>query len=134
MPIRPSEQSNRTGGRTDKGRANRVALEVPVHLRQEAISLRGVTRNIGPGGVFVATTRPLNVGAKVILTLDLRDDAQVVVQALAEVRWCRPFVELDDQPAGVGLRFIDTPLRAAMVAGALRRQGGPKGPGGADAA
>jgi len=38
-----------------------------------------------------------------------------------EVRWCRPFVELYDQPAGVGLRFIDTPLRAAFVVGALRR-------------
>ena len=43
------------------------------------------------------------------------------IEALAEVRWCRPFVELDDRPAGVGLRFIDTPLRAATVASALRR-------------
>src|SRR5450631_457513 len=34
------------------------------------------------------------------------------VDALAEVRWDRPFQELDDRPAGLGLRFIDTPLHA----------------------
>ena len=43
------------------------------------------------------------------------------VEALAEVRWCRPFIELDDLPAGVGLRFIDTPLRAAVLSNELRR-------------
>jgi len=115
MPITPS---NRAGGRTDLGRANRVVLEVAVHLCEGDAVFGGVTRNIGPGGVFVATIRPLGVGAKVILTLD-RDVRPI--EALAEVRWCRPFLELDDQPAGVGLRFIDTPLRAAILAGALRR-------------
>jgi len=60
------------------------------------------------------------VGARVILSLDLRGDTQLI-EALTEVRWCRSFVELDDRPAGVGLRFIDTPLRAATVASALRR-------------
>jgi len=119
MPSTPREQTNRTGGRSDMGRANRVALEVRVQLREGDASFNGVTRNIGPGGVFVATLRPLGVGARVILSLDLRGDAHLV-EALAEVRWCRPFVELDDRPAGVGLRFIDTPLRAAMVTSALR--------------
>jgi len=37
------------------------------------------------------------------------------VEALADVCWSRPFQELDDRPAGVGLRFIDTPLRVARV-------------------
>jgi uncharacterized protein (TIGR02266 family) len=120
MPTPPSEQAKRAGGRTDKGRAKRVALEVPVHLRENSTSFSGVTRNIGAGGVFVATVRPLGVGAKVVLTLDVQGSAQVV-EALAEVRWCRPLAGLDDQPAGVGLHFIDTPVRAAIVANALRR-------------
>jgi hypothetical protein len=30
---------------------------------------------------------------------------------------------LNDLPAGVGLRFIDTPLRAAILANELRRSG-----------
>jgi uncharacterized protein (TIGR02266 family) len=119
MPITPGEQTNRTGGRTDMGRANRVALQVPVQLREGGASFDGVIRNIGPGGVFLATLRPLAVGARVVLTLDLRGDPQLI-EVLAEVRWCRPFVELDGRPAGVGLRFINAPLRAAIV-GALRR-------------
>ena len=47
------------------------------------------------------------------------------VEALAEVRWCRSFVELDDEPAGVGLRFIDTPLRAALLTNQLQRSLSP---------
>jgi hypothetical protein len=47
------------------------------------------------------------------------------IEALAEVRWCRPFMELRDLPAGVGLRFIDTPLRAAILANELRRSRQP---------
>jgi hypothetical protein len=35
---------------------------------------------------------------------------------LGEVRWVRPFQDLDDRPAGLGLRFIDTPVRAAVRA------------------
>jgi uncharacterized protein (TIGR02266 family) len=120
MPMTPEEHPQRARSRTDMGRANRVVLEVPVRLREGRSSFNGVTRNIGPGGVFVATIGPLGVGAKVILTLDLRDNAHLI-EALAEVRWCRPFADLDDQPAGVGLRFIDTPLRAAKIASALRR-------------
>jgi hypothetical protein len=107
MPTAPSEQTNRGTRRTDMGRANRLVMEVPVHLREGGVSFGGVTRNIGPGGVFVATLRPLGVGTKVVLALDLDGDTQ--------------FVELDDRPAGVGLRFIDTPLRAAIVTSALRR-------------
>ena len=120
MPIPPSEQRPYTGGRTDKGRANRVRLEAPVHLRGAGASWSGVAKNIGPGGVFVATVRFLGVGERVTLTLEMQGDAGPV-EAVAEVRWCRPFTELRDLPAGVGLRFIDTPLRAAIIANELRR-------------
>lgn len=106
--------------RTDIGRANRVRLEVPVHLRAGSASCTGVAKNIGSGGVFVATARTLDVGSLVIVTLELPGDGAPVA-ALAEVRWSRPFVELDDLPAGLGLRFIDTPLRAVLLANELQR-------------
>ena len=108
------------GGRTDKGRGNRVRLEVPVQLQEGSASCTGVAKNIGPGGVFVATVRMLGVGARVTVKLKQQGDA-APIEALAQVRWCRPFIELDDQPAGVGLQFIDTPLRAAILANQLRR-------------
>jgi len=125
MPIPPSDDDTPyLGGRTDRGRAGRAALEVPVHLRAGGAVCAGVTKNIGAGGVFVATVRLLSVGDRVIVTLKMRGDA-APVEALAEVRWCRPLEELDDRrPPGVGLRFIDTPLRAAMLTNQLWRSRG----------
>ena len=124
MPEPPREQTFFSGGRTDKGRANRVRLDVPVQLRERGASSTGLAKNIGPGGVFVATVRPLSIGDRVTVTLKTKSDV-APIEALAEVRWCRPFVELNDLPAGVGLRFIDTPLRAAILANELRRSRQP---------
>jgi uncharacterized protein (TIGR02266 family) len=122
MAEPPSEQTPFIRGRTDKGRANRVRLDVPVQLRQQGALYAGLAKNIGPGGVFVATVRALGVGDRVIVTLRGKGEAGPI-EALAEVRWCRPFVELNDLPAGLGLQFIDTPLRAAILANELRRSG-----------
>jgi Tfp pilus assembly protein PilZ len=73
-----------------------------------------VTKNIWAGGVFVATLRSFSIGERVALRLAIPGDAEPV-EALAEVCWSRPFQELDDRPAGIGLRFIDTPLRVVRV-------------------
>jgi len=120
MRFPPSEETPQVGGRTDNGRASRVGLEVPVQLRVDKASCVGITKNIGPGGVFVATVRMLRVGERVTVALKMKGDAEPV-EALAEVRWCRPLEDLDDLPAGVGLRFIDTPLRAAILTNELQR-------------
>jgi len=120
MPEPPSEETRFNRGRTDKGRANRFRLDVPVQLREGHASYTGLAKNIGPGGVFVATVHALGVGERVTVILQAKRDA-APIEALAEVRWCRSFVELDDLPAGVGLQFIDTPLRAAILANELRR-------------
>jgi uncharacterized protein (TIGR02266 family) len=120
MPAPPRDETPQTGGRTDNGRANRVELEVPVQLRVDRAACVGITKNIGPGGVFVATVRLLRVGERVTVMLKMKGDAEPV-EALAEVRWCRPLEDLDDLPAGVGLRFIDTPLRAAILTNELQR-------------
>jgi uncharacterized protein (TIGR02266 family) len=120
MPVPPSDETSHVAHRTDKGRANRAGLEVPVQLRTGGAFCAGVTKNIGPGGVFVATTRLLSAGDRVTVTFRMKA-GDAPVEALAEVRWCRASDELDDQPAGVGLRFIDTPLRSAILADQLRR-------------
>jgi uncharacterized protein (TIGR02266 family) len=104
---------------SDDRRVGRIALEVPVRLGSGAGSCAGVTKNICAGGVFVATLRSYSIGERVAVRLAIPGDAELV-EALAEVRWSRPFQELDDRPAGLGLRFIDTPLRAARVARIIR--------------
>jgi uncharacterized protein (TIGR02266 family) len=125
MPAPPSEDKPHVGRRTDNGRATRAGLEVPVQLQTGTASCSGITKNIGPGGLFVATTRLLRAGDRVTVTLAMKFGA-APVEALAEVRWCRFSDGLDDQPAGVGLRFIDTPVRAAILANELRRSLRPK--------
>jgi uncharacterized protein (TIGR02266 family) len=120
MPEPSTDEAPFIVGRTDKGRANRVRLDVPVQLRGRDASYAGLAKDIGPGGIFVATVRAFGVGDRITVILRVKGAAGPI-EALAEVRWCRPFVELNDLPAGVGLRFIDTPLRAAILANGLRR-------------
>ena len=120
MPAPPSEDPPQVGRRTDNGRANRARLEVPVQLHTGTAYCSGTTRNIGPGGVFVATTRLLRAGDRVTVALKVNFDSRPI-EALAEVRWCRFSEGLDAEPAGVGLRFVDTPARAAILMNELRR-------------
>lgn len=104
------------------GRSGRIPLEVPVQLRIDELSHAAVTKNISGGGVFVATMRSLPIGDRVTVTLTIPGDSDPV-EALAEVRWSRPSHALDDRPAGLGLQFIDTPLRAAILVRELQLLG-----------
>jgi hypothetical protein len=115
---------NRTDNRTDNGRATRVALEVPVQLSSGGTSFVGVTKNVGPSGVFVATVRLPGADERVTLSLETEGEAEPV-DVLAEVRWRHLSVDVGDLPVGVGLRFIDTPLRTAIFISELRRSGRP---------
>ena len=122
MSVLTGERTPTDRDRASDGRAGRIALEVPIQLRSQDRtedrtdegSFTGVTKNICAGGVFVATLRSFAVGERVTVRLRIPGDAEPV-EALAEVRWSRPFQELDDRPAGLGLRFIDTPLRAVRA-------------------
>jgi len=68
----------------------------------------GVTKNIGAGGVFVATDRLRPVGERLRLTFSLPDAAPVSVRA--EVRWVR-----EGPSAGMGLRFVDPDVYATIA-------------------
>ncbi len=103
-------------------RAGRADLEVPVSFRSRSGWGSGVTKNICSGGLFVATLRSLPIGARVVVRLTFPGDREAL-EVLGEVRWLRPFDELDDRPAGLGVRFIDTPMRAAARAPAPRAAG-----------
>ena len=124
MSILTTERTPHDGDRASEGRSGRIDLEVPVQLRSDEGVYSGVTKNICPGGVFVATIRSLPVGDRITVRLTIPGDTEPV-DALAEVRWFRPFEALEDRPAGLGLRFIDTPLRAAMLVTELRRSRPP---------
>ena len=120
MNVLTSEWTPAERGRASDGRAGRVPLEIPVQLRNREGSCAGVTKNICAGGLFVATIRAFPVGERVAVRLTIPGDT-APVEVLAEVRWSRPFQEPDNRPAGLGLRFIDTPMRAAILVTELQR-------------
>src|SRR5579871_6265157 len=112
MDVPNRERASRQG---PLRRAGRAELEVPVSFRGPGGRGTGVSKNICAGGLFVATLRALPMGTRVVLRLTFPGDREAI-EVLGEVRWARAFQELDDRPAGLGLRFVDTPLRAAVRA------------------
>jgi uncharacterized protein (TIGR02266 family) len=108
--------------RFEKGlpRPKRVDIEIPVQLRSRAGSGRGTAKNVCSGGVFVATTRLLEVGDWMIVSFTI-PGATEPVEILGEVRWSRPFQDLVDVPGGLGLRFVETPVRATVLVLELQR-------------
>jgi Tfp pilus assembly protein PilZ len=79
-------------------------------------------KNVCTGGLFVATPSPLAVGDWAIVTFTI-PGASEPVEILGEVRWSRPFQDLVDVPGGMGLRFVETAVRATVLALELQRIG-----------
>jgi uncharacterized protein (TIGR02266 family) len=115
---RPEEKNDRR-----LGRAN---LRVPVQVAAHGYLLAGTARNLSLGGMFVATGRRLPVGDRVVLRIALLEESEPV-EIRAEVSWCRETSEDDRRPAGMGLRFTEPLLEAAIFVRVLLRlsqQGG----------
>jgi uncharacterized protein (TIGR02266 family) len=105
-------------------RLRRIDIDIPVQLRGRAGSARGTARNVCAGGLFVATPRVLPVGDWVVVSFTI-PGATEPIEVLGEVRWSRPFQDLVDIPAGLGLRFVETAVRATVLALELQRLGEP---------
>jgi PilZ domain len=103
----------------NRSRMGRVEAKVPVYLwSDDEDCVLGVTQNICIGGMFVATGRALPVGARVMVRTSILDDAEPVeIEAL--VCWSRRVGAGQGKPAGLGLRFVDPMIHAAMFVRAL---------------
>jgi uncharacterized protein (TIGR02266 family) len=99
-------------------RYGRAAVEMSVTVRTEGDSFPARAANIGMGGLFVATERPVPVGAHVGLDLTLPDQSHAI-SLDGEVRW---IFEKDGQPAGMGLRFVNPPVNATVAIFALLKE------------
>src|SRR5262245_47351759 len=69
-------------------RAGRAAVAIPVYLHGDDGPTSGVTHNISPDGLFVATGRVLPIGERVMLMLAFPGQRRPLA-ARAEVRWSR---------------------------------------------
>ena len=83
-------------------RPARAPIEMRVDLKVGNESFAATSKNLGVGGLFVATDRQLRVGEQVAVELSL--PGHVLPMAVGtEVRWIQMS---DDRPFGLGLRFL----------------------------
>jgi uncharacterized protein (TIGR02266 family) len=94
-------------------RSGRSDLEVEVALQSAEGSYAAVTKNIGAGGLFVATDQLRRVGDRLGLTLTLPGSA-APLSIDSEVRWIRPRAapERPERAQGMGVRFVGLSIEA----------------------
>ncbi len=80
--------------------------------------------NLGRGGVFIATTKPLAVGKLVHVELSVPGDSDAL-SATGRVIWIREIAVNDARPAGMGVKFIDVEEGALEVIGRMIREHEP---------
>lgn len=92
----------------------RAPLRVDVALSSSGETYMGIAKDIGEGGVCVATSAPFPCGSIVTVELSLPNmPARVVVQG--EVRWVR--TTTDGPFAGCGIRWRSLPAHVARAIG-----------------
>jgi uncharacterized protein (TIGR02266 family) len=84
-------------------RPGRAPIEMNVEVKAGAECFSAKSKNIGVGGLFVATDRRFHVGQPLIVELALPRHVRPIAVG-AEVRWIR---EVDGRPSGTGLRFVN---------------------------
>lgn len=90
----------------DNRRESRLPIDVKVDYRTAGSFITDYTKNISRGGLFIATSLPLDIGTRVRLRLTLPDgDAPFALDGV--VKWVATLKEKDSHPAGMGIEFVD---------------------------
>jgi uncharacterized protein (TIGR02266 family) len=108
----------------ERRRAPRYIVSVEVTLDSEHNFFTGLTQDLSKGGLFVATTTPCPIGARVQVRMKLPTSA-TPVDAMTEVRWVRHHdVPGGGGKAGVGLMFLQMSQQGkqAVLAFLARRE------------
>ena len=90
---------------------------MPVQMKTDADSISGTSKNIGVGGLFVATERPFQVGDRLTVQFSL-PELDRTVSVGAEVRWIHQGAAGSAGAvgsAGIGLRFVRLPIVSAIA-------------------
>ena len=96
-------------------RSGRSELEVSVDLVSSQDRYAGVTKNIGSGGVFVATPHVFQVGDRLKLSFALPGIA-APISVEAAVRWIRPPAPGEAaQDGGIGMQFVNLSLDTSIT-------------------
>ncbi len=83
----------------------RAKFKWPVLVKTDQRSIEGVTLNIGPDGVFISCSKPLNLNEIAELIIKI-PNANRSLKAKAEVVWSNKYGPDDEiSPRGMGLKF-----------------------------
>jgi uncharacterized protein (TIGR02266 family) len=104
-------------------RPGRAVVELRVDLKTGDESFIATSKNVGVGGMFVATDRPLRVGERLTAEVALPGFVRPIAVG-AEVRWVHQGA--DGQSSGFGLRFVSPPFGLTVAIHELLR--GSRGP------
>lgn len=92
-------------------RPGRVPVELQVAIKSPRDSFVGTSKNVGIGGLFVATDRPLSIGDRLNVEFRLPDHIQPT-SVDAEVRWIQ---KVGGQLSGAGVRFMRPSISATVA-------------------
>jgi uncharacterized protein (TIGR02266 family) len=100
---RPESPGNKSSG--EENRTNqRVPVQLLVDYRSDGNYLFDFCRDLGAGGVFIETTKPLSHGSMVDLTFTLPDSKQTL-EATGRVIWVQGAVPDKNLKSGMGVQF-----------------------------
>jgi type IV pilus assembly protein PilZ len=99
----------------ERRRGTRLMAEVKVDYRTVGSFITDYSKDISQGGLFIATSLPLEIGEQVRLRITLPGrDLPFALEGV--VRWNSKPSDRDQSPAGMGIEFInfDAEVRAEL--------------------
>jgi uncharacterized protein (TIGR02266 family) len=111
----PSETPAETSAEAEKRRSTRAPVTLLVEYDGADDLIGDYTENLSSGGIFVGTTRPMEIGAPIRLALSFPGLLAPIAVA-GVVRWVRT-LDPDDPTIepGIGIEFEDGPARARLA-------------------
>ena len=98
-------QGKKKGVKKSDNRVNqRIPVQLLVDYQCDGNFLFDFCRDLGTGGVFIETKKPLSSGSQVDLTFTLPDSKETV-EAKGKVIWAQSFIPGKDLTPGMGVQF-----------------------------
>jgi type IV pilus assembly protein PilZ len=85
---------------------DRLKRHLSLSFKDHKTFVKAYTENIGKGGLFIRTDRPLKQAEQFLLTLQLVGTPNPI-NATCEVVWTRTQSEGETRPAGMGVKFCE---------------------------